>query len=175
MTGVERATTLARLAAGPVEYRLERRGDATVLVLHGGHTRAGIALGEEVFALITGSAADREAVFESTWASPRGWCCCTCRAVPSICRAGAAVEHDGPAVGFIGTAARLTRTQPDRAGRRQTDAAAGLTRSPLTAIRPRSTLPTRQADRGGVGPTTLFAGRRRLRADRVAHPAVPTG
>jgi len=72
MTGVERATTLARLAAGPVEYRLERRGDATVLVLHGGHTRAGIALGEEVFALITGSAADREAVFESTWASSRG-------------------------------------------------------------------------------------------------------
>jgi pimeloyl-ACP methyl ester carboxylesterase len=47
---VERPTTVARLDAGPVEYRLEQRGDATVVVLHGGHVRAGLAVGEEVFA-----------------------------------------------------------------------------------------------------------------------------
>src|SRR6266540_690160 len=50
MTGVERPTTVVRLDAGPVEYRLERRGDATVVVFHGGQHRAGLALGEEVFA-----------------------------------------------------------------------------------------------------------------------------
>jgi pimeloyl-ACP methyl ester carboxylesterase len=50
MTGVERPTTVARLDAGPVEYRLEQRDDATVVVFHGGHQRAGLALGEEVFA-----------------------------------------------------------------------------------------------------------------------------
>jgi pimeloyl-ACP methyl ester carboxylesterase len=49
MSGVDRPTTVARLAAGPVEYRLERRGDQTVLVFHGGHQRAGLPLGEEVF------------------------------------------------------------------------------------------------------------------------------
>lgn len=49
-TAVERPTKVARLAAGPVEYRLERRGNAAVVVLHGGHMRAGLALGEEVFA-----------------------------------------------------------------------------------------------------------------------------
>jgi pimeloyl-ACP methyl ester carboxylesterase len=47
---VERPTTVARLDVGPVEYRLEPRGDATVVVLHGGHVRAGLAVGEEVFA-----------------------------------------------------------------------------------------------------------------------------
>jgi pimeloyl-ACP methyl ester carboxylesterase len=47
---MERPTTVARLDAGPVEYRLEQRGDATVVVLHGGHVRAGLAVGEEVFA-----------------------------------------------------------------------------------------------------------------------------
>jgi pimeloyl-ACP methyl ester carboxylesterase len=47
---VERPTTVARLDAGPVEYRLEQRGGATVVVLHGGHVRAGLAVGEEVFA-----------------------------------------------------------------------------------------------------------------------------
>jgi len=47
---VERPTTVARLDAGPVEYRLEQRDDATVVVLHGGHVRAGLAVGEEVFA-----------------------------------------------------------------------------------------------------------------------------
>ncbi|MFI9561580.1 alpha/beta fold hydrolase [Nonomuraea endophytica] len=50
----ERATTVARTPAGPVEYRLEGslegRDHRTVLVLHGGHLRAGLALGEEVFA-----------------------------------------------------------------------------------------------------------------------------
>src|SRR5215831_12055875 len=46
----ERPTTVAHLPVGQVEYRLERRGQAVVLVFHGGHTRAGLALGEEVFA-----------------------------------------------------------------------------------------------------------------------------
>nr|WP_055501210.1 alpha/beta hydrolase [Nonomuraea pusilla] len=46
----ERATALARLPAGTVEYRLEGEGSRTVLVFHGGHMRAGLALGEEVFA-----------------------------------------------------------------------------------------------------------------------------
>ena len=49
MIAMERPTTIARLSAGPVEYRLERHGDDSVLVLHGGHVRAGLALGEEVF------------------------------------------------------------------------------------------------------------------------------
>ena len=49
-TGVERPTTVVELDAGPVEYRLERRSEATVVMLHGGHMRAGLALGEEVFA-----------------------------------------------------------------------------------------------------------------------------
>ncbi|MED7823384.1 alpha/beta fold hydrolase [Streptomyces chiangmaiensis] len=48
--GTERATSVVRLDEGPVEYRLERRGPATVVVLHGGHTRAGLAVGEEMFA-----------------------------------------------------------------------------------------------------------------------------
>jgi pimeloyl-ACP methyl ester carboxylesterase len=50
MPQLERPTTVARLPVGQVEYRLERRGQAVVLVFHGGHTRAGLALGEEVFA-----------------------------------------------------------------------------------------------------------------------------
>jgi pimeloyl-ACP methyl ester carboxylesterase len=47
---MQRSTTLAALPAALVEYRLERRGDATALMFHGGHMRAGLALGEEVFA-----------------------------------------------------------------------------------------------------------------------------
>ncbi|MER6173630.1 alpha/beta fold hydrolase [Streptosporangium sp. NPDC001681] len=50
MPTVERPTTVARLDAGAVEYRLERRGEVAVVVLHGGHMRAGLALGEEIFA-----------------------------------------------------------------------------------------------------------------------------
>ncbi|NUW33152.1 alpha/beta hydrolase [Nonomuraea sp. SMC257] len=46
----ERATDVARLPAGAVEYRLEGEGPGTVLVFHGGHMRAGLALGEEVYA-----------------------------------------------------------------------------------------------------------------------------
>jgi len=33
-----------------VEYRLERRGSEAILVFHGGHMRAALAIGEEVFA-----------------------------------------------------------------------------------------------------------------------------
>jgi pimeloyl-ACP methyl ester carboxylesterase len=46
---VDRDTTVASLPAGPVDYRLDRAGAGTVLVFHGGHMRAGLALGEEVF------------------------------------------------------------------------------------------------------------------------------
>lgn len=49
MTTLERATTVAHLPAGPMEYRLEPRGQAAIIVFHGGHMRAGLALGEEVF------------------------------------------------------------------------------------------------------------------------------
>lgn len=41
---------MVSLPAGQVEYRLDRRGDAFVVVFHGGHVRASLALGEEVFA-----------------------------------------------------------------------------------------------------------------------------
>lgn len=47
---MERATKMMVLPAGPVEYRLEERGPRVVLMLHGGHMRAGLPLGEEVFA-----------------------------------------------------------------------------------------------------------------------------
>jgi pimeloyl-ACP methyl ester carboxylesterase len=50
MPGIDRPTTVTRLAAGPVEYRLERRAADTVLVFHGGHQRAGLPLGEDVYA-----------------------------------------------------------------------------------------------------------------------------
>ncbi|CNE90806.1 alpha/beta hydrolase [Mycobacterium tuberculosis] len=45
-----RATSVASVAGGRVEYRLERRGPQAVLMLHGGHMRADLPLGEEVFA-----------------------------------------------------------------------------------------------------------------------------
>lgn len=45
-----RPTTMAYLPEGQVEYRLDRRGSAVVVIFHGGHVRAGLALGEEVFA-----------------------------------------------------------------------------------------------------------------------------
>lgn len=47
MCSLERRTVIARLGAGPVEYRLEGHGGATVLVFHGGHMRAGLALGAD--------------------------------------------------------------------------------------------------------------------------------
>jgi hypothetical protein len=37
-------TAMIDLDAGPVEYRLDRRGSACVLWCHGGHMRAGLAL-----------------------------------------------------------------------------------------------------------------------------------
>lgn len=43
-------SVVASLPAGPVEYRLEGDGLRTVVVFHGGHMRAGLALGEEVYA-----------------------------------------------------------------------------------------------------------------------------
>jgi pimeloyl-ACP methyl ester carboxylesterase len=50
LAGVERPTEVAGLSGGVVEYRLERRGPRTVLMMHGGHMRASLPLGEEVFA-----------------------------------------------------------------------------------------------------------------------------
>ncbi|MEV6542507.1 alpha/beta hydrolase [Streptomyces sp. NPDC051665] len=46
----ELSTQVAQLRRGPVEFRYEPRGAATVVVFHGGHMRAGLTLGEEVFA-----------------------------------------------------------------------------------------------------------------------------
>ncbi len=50
MPELVRPTAIACLPCGQVEYRLERRGDSVVLVFHGGHVRAGLAVGEDVFA-----------------------------------------------------------------------------------------------------------------------------
>lgn len=47
---MERPTQVADLSRGVVEYRLDRRGPRTVLMMHGGHMRASLPLGEEVFA-----------------------------------------------------------------------------------------------------------------------------
>jgi pimeloyl-ACP methyl ester carboxylesterase len=46
---VERPTTMVQLRRGAVEYRFDKRGDDTVVVFHGGHARAGLPLGEDVF------------------------------------------------------------------------------------------------------------------------------
>lgn len=50
MTGVSRPTTTAVLGRDVVEYRFDRRGDTVVVLFHGGHMNAGLALGEDVFA-----------------------------------------------------------------------------------------------------------------------------
>ncbi|WP_440900275.1 alpha/beta fold hydrolase [Actinosynnema sp.] len=47
---VDLPTALARLPGGVVEHRFDRRGDEVVVVLHGGHLRAGLALGEDALA-----------------------------------------------------------------------------------------------------------------------------
>jgi pimeloyl-ACP methyl ester carboxylesterase len=49
MSSVDQPTTVAQLSGGPVEYRFEQRGHDVVLVFHGGHMRAGLPLGEDVF------------------------------------------------------------------------------------------------------------------------------
>src|SRR5688572_13139736 len=49
MISVSRPTTMTELTAGPMEYRLERDGAAAVVVFHGGHVRAGIAMGATRF------------------------------------------------------------------------------------------------------------------------------
>lgn len=45
----ERDLILARVGARTVEYRMHGDGSGTVLVFHGGHMRAQLALGEDVF------------------------------------------------------------------------------------------------------------------------------
>lgn len=50
MAELVRPTEIACLPAGRLEYRLDRRADGVVLMFHGGHVRAGLALGEDVFA-----------------------------------------------------------------------------------------------------------------------------
>jgi hypothetical protein len=42
-------TSVITIDGHAIEYRLERRGDATVLILHGGHMSARCRLGEETF------------------------------------------------------------------------------------------------------------------------------
>jgi pimeloyl-ACP methyl ester carboxylesterase len=46
----DRPVEVRGLSRGPVEFRLERRGDDVLLMVHGGHLRAGLAVGEEAFA-----------------------------------------------------------------------------------------------------------------------------
>jgi pimeloyl-ACP methyl ester carboxylesterase len=50
MSTIQRPTQLCMLESGPIEYRLERRGPDVLLVMHGGHMQAGLALGENAFA-----------------------------------------------------------------------------------------------------------------------------
>ncbi|PSK88937.1 pimeloyl-ACP methyl ester carboxylesterase [Murinocardiopsis flavida] len=52
-------TTTVFLGAGPIEYRLERRDAPVVVVLHGGHMRAGLPVGEDAFAAHTVLAVSR--------------------------------------------------------------------------------------------------------------------
>ncbi|HEX6335547.1 MAG TPA: alpha/beta hydrolase [Jiangellaceae bacterium] len=47
-TDPRRPTIVAHIDDGPVEYRLDQRGNSTVVVFHGGHMHAGLALGEDV-------------------------------------------------------------------------------------------------------------------------------
>lgn len=49
MKDAENSTRIAELSTGPVEYRWEQSGAETVLFFHGGHMRAGLPVGEEVF------------------------------------------------------------------------------------------------------------------------------
>ncbi|NLS09953.1 alpha/beta hydrolase [Nesterenkonia sp. MY13] len=49
MGQLRRPTELARLDSGRVEYRFEEVGDRTVLLFHGGHMHAGMAMGEAAF------------------------------------------------------------------------------------------------------------------------------
>ncbi|WP_244162546.1 alpha/beta fold hydrolase [Amycolatopsis regifaucium] len=48
--GVFRSTKTTDLDSGVVEYRFDQRGGAVVVIFHGGHMNAGLALGEDVFA-----------------------------------------------------------------------------------------------------------------------------
>ncbi|MGQ4328729.1 MULTISPECIES: alpha/beta fold hydrolase [Streptomyces] len=45
----ELPTKVVETGHGPLEFRLDRRGPETVVIFHGGHMRAGLALGEEPF------------------------------------------------------------------------------------------------------------------------------
>ncbi|WP_331733468.1 alpha/beta hydrolase (plasmid) [Streptomyces sp. NBC_00080] len=45
----ELPTRVVETGHGPLEFRLDRRGPETVVIFHGGHMRAGLALGEEPF------------------------------------------------------------------------------------------------------------------------------
>jgi pimeloyl-ACP methyl ester carboxylesterase len=47
--GIERPTTQAVLGSAAIEYRLDPGDGPVVLIFHGGHMRAGLALGEEAF------------------------------------------------------------------------------------------------------------------------------
>jgi pimeloyl-ACP methyl ester carboxylesterase len=50
MAEIRRPTQVCDLECGSIEYRLDRRDGEVLLILHGGHLRAGIALGEDEFA-----------------------------------------------------------------------------------------------------------------------------
>ncbi|RSN15295.1 alpha/beta hydrolase [Streptomyces sp. WAC 05977] len=50
MTEAHLHTTTAELRGGVVEYRFDRRTGPAVVIFHGGHMNAGLALGEDTFA-----------------------------------------------------------------------------------------------------------------------------
>lgn len=49
MQGFLRPTSVVDLPAGRIEYRWDQRGGPTVLICHGGHMRAELMLGEDLF------------------------------------------------------------------------------------------------------------------------------
>jgi hypothetical protein len=69
MVAEDLTTAMMDLDAGRVEYRLDRRGPACVLVCHGGHVRAGLAVGEELFAELGYTAWGARS---RSWPSPAG-------------------------------------------------------------------------------------------------------
>lgn len=126
---MERATQVITLADGQVEYRLERRGPGVVLMVHGGHMRAGLPLGEDVFAdagytILAVSRPGYGRTPPSTAASPDGFA----DVVAALC----AELGLGPLAAVVGqsaggpTAVALTARHPDLVERLILQSAVGL-------------------------------------------------
>ncbi|MFI5808549.1 alpha/beta fold hydrolase [Streptomyces sp. NPDC051561] len=147
--GTELPVRRALLSRGPVEYRLDRRGPRTVVILHGGHMRAGLALGEEVFA-----AED-----------------CTVLVPSRPGYGGTPLTADGTPAGFADRVAELC----GRLGIGQAEAVVGISAGGPTAValaarHPR--LASRLVLMSAVGPLPWPDARTRLAARIGFHPAV---